>query len=55
MLVEDIYEGKALLKSSVSMLLEMMVDDGYAIAIRGRPYITSYSSRFKVLSESFFF
>ena len=33
MLVEDIYMAKALLKSSISMLLEMMLDDGYAIAI----------------------
>ena len=32
--VEDIYKAKALLKSSISMALEMMMlDDGYAIAI----------------------
>ena len=32
--VEDIYKAKALLKSSISMPLEMMMlDDGYAIAI----------------------
>ena len=33
MLVEDIYKAIALLKSSIRMLLEMMFDDGYAIAI----------------------
>ena len=31
--VEDIYKAKALFKSSISMPLEMMLDDGYAIAI----------------------
>ena len=34
MLEEDIYKAKALLKSSINMLVEMMMlDDGYAIAI----------------------
>ena len=32
--VEDVYKAKALLKSSISMPLEMMMlDDGYLIAI----------------------
>ena len=32
--VEEIYKAKTLLKSSISMSLEMMMlDDGYAIAI----------------------
>ena len=32
--VEHIYKAKALLKSSISIFLEMMmIDDGYAIAI----------------------
>ena len=32
--VEDIYKAKTLLKSSISMLLKMMMlDDGYTIAI----------------------
>ena len=32
--VEEIYNAKALLKSSISMPVEMMIlDDGYAIAI----------------------
>ena len=34
MLVKDIYKAKALLESSISMLLEMMMlDDGHAIGI----------------------
>ena len=34
MLVEDIYKAIALLKSSITLLLEMMMlDDGYTIAI----------------------
>ena len=32
--VDDIYKAKAMLKSSISMLVKMMMlDDGYAIAI----------------------
>ena len=33
MLVEDIYTAKALLKSSINMLLEIMLGDGFAIAV----------------------
>ena len=34
---------------------EIFLSIGFRLCIKGRPYITSYSSRFKVLGESFFF